>query len=122
MTPLERARVERWVGTVADADEHRFDEWIELFGEPELAALQALQRRRGDLVQAPTSVGSGSDRVDHSRNLAALDDLIAQLVDAIRGNPDLDPTDEGDELLDGATEADARTRIVDTVVYAPRRG
>lgn len=121
----ERDRIERWVGTIDwTADEAQFDTWISRFGEPEAAALQYLTRRRSDLVLAPTNVGSGSDRVDHSRNLSAIEDLISDLVSWINGNlDDLSLTPEGEDLVAGAGAGAAdETIIVDTIVHAPRRG
>ncbi len=121
---IHKDRIERWTGEVKADTELTFETWTSQFGEPELAALQFLTRRRSTMVLTPTQVGSGSDRVNHSKNLEAIDDLIGDLVGYINANiGDLTLTEDGADLLAAAgSGASEETIVVDTVVSAPRRG
>ena len=123
----ETARVTRWTGPLKETDVPTVETLIEELGEPEAAALQILQMKRAQLALAPASVGSGTDRVDHSKNLPAIDDLISDLVDFINGClDDLELTEQGEMLVKAATAAtgpDGQDMIqVQTTAHAPRRG
>lgn len=120
----DRLIIESWIGPLKSTDEALFTTWIAAYGAAEAAALQWLRRRRGQLVVTPTDVGSGTDRSSHARNLAALDDLIADLVAYMNDNvEDLGLTDAGEELLEaGSTGPTETTIMVDTVVGGRRRG
>lgn len=122
LSTVERDRIERWVGPVAAADEASFETWISTYGEPEAAALQSLLRSASEMDLEAASVGSGTDRSDHSANLKAAPAKIAGLVRFIRSNPNLGLTAAGLDLVAGAGGMGAHTAVVDTVARAPRRG
>lgn len=119
-----RDRIERWTGEIRKDDEKRFEDWIDFLGEPEVAALQFLTRKRATMVISPTQVRSGSDAVSHGQNLGAIEDLIGDLVAYILGNlDDLNLTEDGADLVDAAASGSTdQTITVDTVSVAPRRG
>jgi hypothetical protein len=120
----DRLVIESWIGPIASADESLLSTWITAYGAAEAAALQWLRRRRGQMVATPTDVGSGTDRSSHSRNLKALDELIADLASYMADNvEDLGLTDAGNDLLAAASTGPTETTImVDTVVGGQRRG
>lgn len=120
----DRLAVEQWVGPVAAGDYGTYETLITAYGSPYAAALHQLRRRLAQLVVTPTDVASGSDRVSHQRNIAALERLIADLVSYMNENiEDLGLTDEGEELLEGASTGPTEETIaVDTVANNRRRG
>lgn len=123
LSDSDRSIVERWTGPVASADEAGVEARIARLGSAYIAALEILMIARAEMRRSATKVSSGDDRIDHTANLKALDDAIAELVAAITNDDTITPTDTGQALVDQASGAKLdQTSAIDVIADNPRRG
>ena len=117
----DRQVIEAWTGPIND--EAGTEELLRILGSAYAVALQVLMTRRAGFEQAPARRASGGDSLDVSANLKAVNERIAQLVSAIRGNDDIDLTDEAAALVDSAqgSKPDS-TRTIGVTAGNRRRG
>ena len=118
LSASDLAAVERWTGDVDDADHDSIQARIDRLGSAEAASLELLMIERARMRKAATKVGSGRYSSDHTENLKAMTEAIAELVAAI--DPD-DLTEAGEELVEEATVQSYSTEIT-VEASAKRRG